>query len=148
MATTFTVVGVTADVVTSQMSTDRPQIFVPMAQHQTSSVILIARASVAASEASMAASFSAKWCRSDFAPSSMSTGDKLVRRSVVDRRRTRWPWSAPVCLDARRAGVCGVVGFMVATRTRGSAWMVGRFRLGSCGPLAAIKSSRQASASA
>lgn len=42
-----TVVGVTADVVTSQMSTARPQMFVPLAQHPASGLIALVVAGLA-----------------------------------------------------------------------------------------------------
>jgi predicted permease len=119
----FTIVGVTADVVTSQMGTERPQLFVPLAQHPVSRVILIARASAAdAPVTSMAASFktAAADVDPDFNPASLTTGDRLMRRSMIDL--TTHSITAVVCASVALAlaalGVYGVVGLMVATRTR------------------------------
>jgi hypothetical protein len=119
---TFTVVGVTTDVVTSQMGTERPQMFVPLAQHPTSSVIVIARAPATVQDAAMAAAFknAVTGVDPDFAPSTVTTGTRLVRRSVTDlaTHSAMAVICAGVALTLAALGVYGVVGFMVATRTR------------------------------
>ena len=116
----FTVVGVTDDVVTSQMGTERPQMFVPLAQHPAESVVLVARAT--APQTSMATSFknAVAVADPDFAASSMTTGERLIRRSVVDlaTHSAMAVLCAGVALTLAALGVYGVVGFMVATRTR------------------------------
>ena len=116
----FTVVGVTADVVTSQMGTERPQMFVPLAQHPVESVVLVARAT--APQTSMATAFknAVAVADPDFAASSMMTGERLIRRSVVDlaTHSAMAVICAGVALTLAALGVYGVVGFMVATRTR------------------------------
>lgn len=119
----LTIVGVTADVVTSQMGTERPQLFVPLAQHPTPRVILIARSSVAdAPVTSMASAFTTALADvdPDFNPASLTTGDRLMRRSMNDL--TIHSITAVVCasvaLTLAALGVYGVVGLMVATRTR------------------------------
>jgi predicted permease len=116
----FTVVGVTTDLVTSQMGTERPQLFVPLAQHPAPRVILVARAS--ASDGSMASAFKNAVVEVDpeFLPTSMTTGDRLMRRSRNDL--TVHSLTAVVCasvaLSLTALGVYGVVGLMVASRTR------------------------------
>lgn len=117
---TFTVIGVTADVVTSQMGTDRPQMFVPVAQHPVTSVLLIARANAADTMMSAAFGNAVRGVDPDFAPSTMTTGARIVRRSVVDlaTHSAMAVVCAGVALTLAALGVYGVVGFMVATRTR------------------------------
>jgi ABC-type antimicrobial peptide transport system permease subunit len=116
----FTVVGVTADLVTSQMGTARPQLFVPLAQHPTSDVIVIARGS--ATDESMAPAFqnAVANLEPDFIHASLVTGDRLVRQSVRDllSHSILAGVCAGVALMLAALGVYGVIGFMVATRTR------------------------------
>jgi putative ABC transport system permease protein len=116
----FTVVGVTTDLVTSQMGTARPQMFLPLAQHPSPRLTLIARAS--ASDGSMASAFknAVADLDPDFMPSSLITGDRLMRRSMADL--TIHSITAVVCasvaLSLAALGVYGVVGLMVTSRTR------------------------------
>ena len=119
----LTVVGVCADLVTSQMSTERPQLFVPLAQHPVPRVILIARASAADTPVTaMAQSYKAAIGDVDpeFGPTTLTTGERLMRRSMIDL--TVHSVTAAVCASVALAlaalGVYGVVGLMVATRTR------------------------------
>jgi putative ABC transport system permease protein len=116
----FTVVGVSADVVTSQMGTERPQLFVPLAQHPVPRAILIARAS--ASDGLMASAMKSAVAEVDpeFLPSSMTTGDRLMRRSRNDLtiHSITAILCASVALSLTALGVYGVVGLMVASRTR------------------------------
>jgi putative ABC transport system permease protein len=115
-----TVVGVTADVVTSQMGTARPQMYLPLAQHPAPRVLLIARGS--ASEASMASAFknAVVDVDRDFMPSRLITGERLVQRSMEDLATHSFVAGvgAGIALTLAALGVYGVVGFMVATRTR------------------------------
>ena len=116
----FTVIGVTADAVTSQMGTPRPQMFVPLAQHPTQQVVVIARGS--AVDASLASAFqnAVTGLEPDFIRSSLVTGDGLVRRSMFDlgTHSTLAGVCAAIALALAGLGVYGVVGFMVATETR------------------------------
>jgi putative ABC transport system permease protein len=116
----YTIVGVTADVVTSQMGTPRPQLYVPLAQDPTSNVTLIARAE--ANEFAMLAAF--ENAVPDLEPevlrSSLVTGPRLIRRSMDDlfSHFAIAGICAAVLLTLAALGVYGVVGFMVATRRR------------------------------
>jgi len=116
----FTIVGVTADVVTSQMGTPRPQMFVSLAQHPRSDVIVIARG--ASDDAAMTSAFqnAVTAFDPDFVLTSLVTGDGLVRRSRLDLllASSLSGVAAGVALMLAALGVYGVVGFMVATRTR------------------------------
>jgi predicted permease len=116
----YTIVGVVADAVTSQMGTPRPQMYVPMAQDPTPRVTVIARAS--AGEPAMIAAFenAVPDLEPDVLRSSLVTGDRLIRRSMDDLF-THFAIAgicAGVLLTLAALGVYGVVGFMVATRRR------------------------------
>jgi hypothetical protein len=116
----YTIVGVTADVVTSQMGTPRPQLYVPLAQDPTSRVTLIARG--AADELAMLAAFenAVPDLEAEVLRSSFVTGPRLIRRSMDDlfTHFAIAGMCAAVLLTLAALGVYGVVGFMVATRQR------------------------------
>jgi predicted permease len=116
----YTVVGVTTDVVTSQMGTTRPQLFVPLAQHPSSRLLLIARSSVAPAAMTEAFANATADIEPDAIRSSLVTGDDLVRNSMMDllSHSAVAGLVAGIALMLTTLGVFGVIGFMVATRTR------------------------------
>lgn len=121
-AQAFTVVGVTADSATSHLGPATPQLFVPLAQHPASRLFVIARSSAAT--AAMASAFENAvtdlYPDPDVIRSGLVTGDGLVRRSMRELAvgSTLAGIVGAVALTLAALGVFGVVGFMVATRTR------------------------------
>ena len=115
-----TVIGVTGDLVSSQMGNARAQVFVPLAQHPTSRVLVIARAT--APQVSMASAFKNAFAQfdPDFVTTSIVTTDGLVKQSMEDllTQAAVAGVAAVVALFLAALGVYGVVAFMVTTRTR------------------------------
>ena len=115
----FTVVGITADVATSQMQTSRPQIFVALAQHPAPRVFLIARS--AADTPSMTTAFEEAVAAlgPDFSRPNVVTGATLVRDNRGDllEQSTLSIAIAVIALTLSALGIYGVVAFMVASRT-------------------------------
>jgi predicted permease len=114
-----TVVGVTADFVTSQVDTEREQILLPLAQHRASSVYLIARSSTAALMTSVVEK-AVHAVDPEFTSIRIVTGKELVERSERDyiAQAAVAGAAGTVALLLAALGVCGVIGFMVATRRR------------------------------
>ncbi len=121
----FTVVGVSADFATSQLTTVRPQILLPMPEALPSSVFLIARGAPG-DEPKLKAGLEAALRELGVEPvanevfSGIVTGQDLVDKSLGD---LVWESAAVgvaggLVLILAALGIVGVVGFMVATRTR------------------------------
>ena len=121
----FTVVGVSADFATSQLTTVRPQILLPMPEALPSSVFLIARGAPG-DEPKLKAGLETALRELGVEPvanevfSGIVTGQDLVDKSLGD---LVWESAAVgvaggLVLILAALGIVGVVGFMVATRTR------------------------------
>jgi predicted permease len=129
---TLTIVGVTGDFPTSQMSTEREQLLVPLAQHPSPKVFLIARS--APGEPPMKLNAALENAVRDLGPdfkqnvttpdgvlySSIVTGVWLRQNSMRDFlvQSTVAGLAGGVILTLAALGIYGVVGLMVAARTR------------------------------
>ncbi len=123
----FTIVGVSADFATSQLTTQRPQILLPLRDDLASTVYLIARGAPGDEpKLKTALENVVRELRVDALPSAemafrgIVTGQDLVQKSVHD---LMWEsgavaFAGSVVLVLAALGIVGVVGFMVATRTR------------------------------
>ena len=129
---TYTVVGVTADLVSTQMGNPRPQLFVSLAQHPATTVLAIARGESGdpsvrgAFENALGLGAGSLQRRSD-QPSGgdvmlrdLITGEELLENSYSDilTQGAVSGVAAGVALVLATLGVYGVIAFMVATRTR------------------------------
>ena len=121
----FTIVGVSADFATSQLTTERPQILLPLPEALAPTVHLIARGAPgdepklkAALESSLRELGVEALPGVSFA--GIVTGKDLVQKSLGDliSESIGVAFAGGVVLILAALGIVGVVGFMVATRTR------------------------------
>ncbi len=128
---TLTIVGVSGDFPTSQMSTEREQLLLPLAQQPSQDVFLIARSTPGEPPQKMTATL--ENAARDFDPENrgFTAGDGVVyprivtgvwlRKHSMDDFLTQSAVAAiagGVILTLSALGIYGVVGLMVATRTR------------------------------
>ncbi len=129
---TLTIVGVTGDFPTAQMSAEREQLLVPLAQHPSSSVFLVARSAAGAPPQKLTAALEnavhalgpdvdrSLTYADDLPLSTIVTGVWLRQNSVRDFLvgSAVAGGAGSVILMLAALGVYGVVGLMVAMRTR------------------------------
>jgi predicted permease len=129
---THTVVGVTADLVSTQMGNPRPQLFVSLAQHPASTILAIARGNP--SDPSVRRAFETALGYGagqlqqrggqpgggDVMLRDLITGEELIQNSYSDilTQGAASGIAASVALTLATLGIYGVIAFMVATRTR------------------------------
>jgi putative ABC transport system permease protein len=123
----FTIIGVSADFATSQLTTERPQILLPLPEKPTSAVYLIARGA-AADETRLTSAFEnvGRDFGLAFLPSRLGvfrgivTGTQLVQKSLNDlvSESIAVAVAGGIVLVLASLGILGVIAFMVATRTR------------------------------
>ena len=134
---TLTIVGVTADFPTSQMSTEREQLLLPLAQHPDvrrdsvavsddrdgrQQLMLVARSVAGEPPMKVTAALESviRELDPDFEPATIVTGLSLRQSSMDDflNQSAFSGLSGGVILMLGALGIYGVVGMMVATRTR------------------------------
>jgi predicted permease len=121
----FTVIGVTADFATSQLTTERPQILIPLPEASTDALFVIARGAPG-DEPQLKAAIEKELRDLGVTPqpgvafSGIVTGADLVEKSLSDlvSESIAVGVAGSLVLILAALGIVGVIGFMVATRTR------------------------------
>jgi putative ABC transport system permease protein len=134
---TLAIVGITADFPTSQMSTERDQLLLPLSQHPdvlrdsvpvsddragAPTLMLVARSAVGEPPLKLTAALenAVRDVDPEFHPASIVTGTWLRQNSISDflNQSALAGISGGVALLLAALGIYGVVGLMVSTRTR------------------------------
>ena len=118
----FTIVGVTADFVTSEIGEISEQLLLPLAQRPASSVFLVARSTEGIQPVGLRTAFenAVRDLDPGFRATGILSGDELRQRSMRRFLGNSAVIGAPggITLGLAALGIYGVVGLMVATRRR------------------------------